>query len=71
VTVLGTRQAGKTTLVLHELPDYAYVSLEDPDERMLAAEDPRAFLRRYPGNTIFDEVQRVPELLSYLQGVGS
>ena len=69
MTVLGPRQAGKTTLVQHELPDYAYVSLEDPDERMLAAEDPRAFLRRYPGNTIFDEVQRVPALLSYLQGI--
>jgi len=69
VTVLGPRQAGKTTLVQHELPDYAYVSLEDPDERMLAAEDPRAFLRRYPDNTIFDEVQRVPTLLSYLQGI--
>ena len=69
VTVLGPRQAGKTTLVQQELPDYAYVSLEDPDERMLAGEDPRAFLRRYPGNTIFDEVQRVPMLLSYLQGI--
>ena len=69
VTVLGPRQAGKTTLVQHELPDYAYVSLEDPDERMLAAEDPRAFLRRYPTNAIFDEVQRVPTLLSYLRGI--
>ena len=69
MTVLGPRQAGKTTLVQHELPDYAYVSLEDPDERMLAAEDPRAFLRRFPDNTIFDEVQRVPTLLSYLQGI--
>jgi len=69
VTVLGPRQAGKTTLVQHALPDYAYVSLEDPDERMLAAEDPRAFLRRFPDNTIFDEVQRVPTLLSYLQGI--
>ena len=69
VTVLGPRQAGKTTLVQHELPDYAYVSLEDPDERILAAEDPGAFLRRYPDNTIFDEVQRVPTLLSYLQGI--
>jgi predicted AAA+ superfamily ATPase len=69
VTVLGPRQAGKTTLVQHELPDYDYVSLEDPDERILAAEDPRAFLRRYPDNTIFDEIQRVPTLLSYLQGI--
>jgi predicted AAA+ superfamily ATPase len=69
VTVLGPRQAGKTTLVRHELPDYAYVSLEDPDERILATEDPRAFLRRFPAKTIFDEIQRVPALLSYLQGI--
>jgi predicted AAA+ superfamily ATPase len=69
VTVLGPRQAGKTTLVRHELPGYAYVSLEDPDERALATEDPRAFLRRYPDNTIFDEIQRAPILLSYLQGL--
>lgn len=69
VTVLGPRQAGKTTLVRYELPDYAYVSLEDPDERILATEDPRGFLRRFPGKTIFDEIQRVPELLSYLQGM--
>ena len=69
VTVLGPRQAGKTTLVRHELPDYAYVSLEDPDERILATEDPRAFLRRFPSKTIFDEIQRVPALLSYLQGM--
>ena len=69
VTVLGPRQAGNTTLVRHELPDYAYVSLEDPDERILATEDPRAFLRRFPGKTIFDEIQRVPALLSYLQGI--
>lgn len=69
VTVLGPRQAGKTTLVRHTLPDYAYVSLEDPDERTLAIEDPRAFLKRYPGNTIFDEIQRAPVLLSYLQGI--
>lgn len=69
VTVLGPRQAGKTTLVQHELPNYDYVSLEDPDERVLATEDPRAFLRRFPSNTIFDEIQRVPSLLSYIQGI--
>lgn len=61
VTVLGPRQAGKTTLVRSALPDYTYVSLEDPDERRLAIDDPRAFLRRYPSHVIFDEVQRAPE----------
>lgn len=69
VTVLGPRQAGKTTLVKHLLPDYDYVSLEDPDVRSLAIEDPRAFLRRYPDATIFDEIQRAPLLLSYLQTI--
>lgn len=69
VTVLGPRQAGKTTLVRMALPGYDYVSLEVPENRQIAAEDPKAFLKAYPGNTILDEIQRVPHLLSYLQGV--
>ena len=69
VTVLGPRQAGKTTLVRNVLPKYDYVSLEDPENRELAIEDPKAFLKRYPGRTIFDEIQRTPNLLSYLQGI--
>jgi hypothetical protein len=68
VTMLGPRQSGKTTLVRMALPDYDYVSLEDPENRLVATEDPRAFLNGYPGNTIFDEIQRAPHLLSYLQG---
>jgi predicted AAA+ superfamily ATPase len=67
VTVLGPRQAGKTTLVRNVLPDYAYVSLESPDMRQFAQEDPKAFLAKYTGKVIFDEIQRTPELLSYLQ----
>ena len=67
VTVLGPRQAGKTTLVRSALPDYDYVSLEDPETRELAHEDPRALLRRHSGKVIFDEIQRAPGLLSYLQ----
>lgn len=67
VTVLGPRQAGKTTLVKSTLPDYTYVNLEDPEMRRFAIEDPKAFLQRYERNVIFDEIQRVPELLSYLQ----
>jgi len=69
VTVIGPRQAGKTTLVRNVLPDYSYVSLEDPENRQLANDDPKAFLKRYSGKTIFDEVQRTPHLLSYLQGI--
>lgn len=69
VTVLGPRQAGKTTLVRTALPDYDYVSLEDPESRLIANEDPRAFLKAHASNTIFDEIQRAPQLLSYLQGI--
>jgi len=69
VTVIGPRQAGKTTLVRTSLPDYDYVSLENPETRLLALEDPKAFLRQHPGKVIFDEIQRTPELLSYLQEI--
>ncbi len=69
VTVLGPRQAGKTTLVRLTLPDYDYVSLEDPENRQLATEDPRAFLNAHRDPVIFDEIQRAPHLLSYLQGM--
>lgn len=67
VTVTGTRQCGKTTLLKHALPEYQYVSLEDPDIRELAMEDPRAFLSEYDDHVIIDEAQRVPQLFSYIQ----
>jgi predicted AAA+ superfamily ATPase len=67
VAVTGPRQSGKTTLVRATFPGKAYVSLEDPDERALALEDPRAFLGRFARGAILDEVQRAPELFSYLQ----
>ena len=67
VTVLGPRQAGKTTLARRLLPDYGYRNLEDPDDRRFAEDDPRGFLKESPPPVIFDEIQRVPELLSYLQ----
>ena len=69
VTVVGPRQAGKTTLVRSTLTDFDYVSLENPEIRQLATDDPKAFLRRYPSPVIFDEIQRVPTLLSYIQEV--
>ncbi len=68
VTVTGPRQSGKTTFCRKNFPDYKYVSLEDPDTREFAREDPRGFLKQYPDRTIIDEFQNVPELTSYLQG---
>ena len=61
VAVVGPRQSGKTTLVKKVFPRKPYVSLEDPDERMLASTDPRTFLARYKNGVIIDEAQRVPE----------
>ncbi|HLK97633.1 MAG TPA: ATP-binding protein [Hymenobacter sp.] len=69
LTVTGPRQSGKSTLVQAVFPELPYVLLEDPDVRLLAQQDPRRFLATYPNGAIFDEVQRVPELFSYLQGV--
>ncbi len=67
VTLTGPRQSGKSTLLRHAFPHYQYVSLEDPDMRMFASEDPRGFLATYPNKTIIDEAQRVPTLFSYIQ----
>lgn len=67
ITLTGPRQSGKSTLLKHTFPQYHYVSLEDIDMREFAINDPRGFLNTYPRQTIIDEVQRVPSLLSYIQ----
>lgn len=67
VTILGPRQAGKTTFARNALPDYQYVNLELPENRDLARHDPRTFLAGLGANVILDEIQRVPDLLSYIQ----
>lgn len=67
VSLVGPRQAGKTTLARHTFPDKPYVSLEAPDIRAFALDDPRGFLSQYPDGAILDEIQRTPHLLSYLQ----
>ena len=69
VLVVGPRQSGKTTLVQETFPNKPYVSLENPDERLLAETDGKAFLNRFPNGAILDEVQRAPILLSYLQEI--
>lgn len=63
----GPRQSGKTTISRAVFLDKPYVSLEDLDAREFAISDPRRFLARYPDGAILDEVQRAPELFSYLQ----
>lgn len=69
VALNGPRQSGKTTLVRKAFPSKTYVSLENPDIRSYALNDPRGFLANYSQGAIFDEVQRAPELFSYLQQV--
>ncbi len=69
VTILGPRQSGKTTLAKMAFPKRSYISLEDPDSRRQAVDDPRGLLEGLQQGAILDEIQRVPELLSYLQGI--
>ncbi len=69
VALTGPRQSGKTTLAKMVFPRKPYVSLENPDERNLALTDPRQFLSRFSKGAILDEVQRAPELFSYLQQI--
>jgi hypothetical protein len=69
VALTGPRQSGKTTLVRAVFRKHQYVSLEDPDQRRFALEDPRGFLGQFQGKVILDEVQRAASLLSYLQGL--
>lgn len=69
VTITGPRQSGKTTIAKAVFKDYDYVSLENLDTRLLANEDPRGFLQNHPNKCIIDEVQHVPELLSYIQTI--
>lgn len=67
VAITGPRQSGKTTLAREVFAEKPYVSLEDLDERRYAEEDPRGFLGRFPDGAVLDEVQRCPDLFSYLQ----
>lgn len=69
VTVTGPRQSGKTTMLKHLFPHKKYISLENPDNYELAISDPRNFLSSNQGGVILDEIQRVPQLLSYIQEI--
>jgi predicted AAA+ superfamily ATPase len=67
LTVTGPRQSGKSTLLKKLLPSWTYVNLEDPSVLDFASEDPKGFLKTYSDRVVFDEIQRAPKLLSYLQ----
>ncbi|MCK5807954.1 ATP-binding protein [bacterium] len=69
VTITGPRQAGKTTLVKKLFHEKPYITLEDIDSMERAERDPRRFLASFPDGAVIDEVQRVPHLLSYMQGI--
>lgn len=69
VCIIGPRQSGKTTLCKQLFTEKIYVNLEDPDVLLFAKTNPKAFLAKYPKGAIFDEVQRIPELFNYLQGI--
>lgn len=67
VTVTGPRQSGKTTLCRETFGGLRYLNLEHPDTRSFAETDPRGFMAQARGGAVIDEIQRVPELLSYIQ----
>lgn len=69
IAIMGPRQCGKTTLAKAVFPHLPYVTLEDPDVRKSASNDPRYFLGQYKDGAILDEIQNAPELMSYLQGM--
>jgi len=69
VIITGPRQSGKTTLARHLFDDLPYHNLENPDTRLFATNDPRAFLNSNRNGAILDEIQNVPDLMSYLQQI--
>ncbi|PIQ78221.1 AAA family ATPase [Candidatus Peregrinibacteria bacterium CG11_big_fil_rev_8_21_14_0_20_46_8] len=67
ISVIGPRQSGKTTFLQHYFKHYSYFNLENPQTRDLIEQDPQQFITLNPKNIIIDEVQRLPDLLSYIQ----
>lgn len=67
IAITGPRQSGKTTFLKSTFSEYQYITLENPDVRSFALEDPNGFLGQFKNKVIFDEIQRVPQLFSYLQ----
>jgi len=69
VLVTGPRQSGKTTLCKFVFPKKDYVLFETPAVKEYAISDPQGFLAKYPNGAIFDEIQKAPDLIAYIQGI--
>lgn len=69
LTITGPRQGGKTTLLKSLFQDWPYISLETPDVREKVQLNPRELFVKSGHKMVIDEVQRVPELLSYIQTI--
>lgn len=69
ISVTGPRQSGKSTLLKHLFPQFHKYSLKDVNVREFAEKDPVSFLRQHPEGMFIDEVQKVPQLLEYIQGI--
>ncbi|CAG4988522.1 hypothetical protein DYBT9275_00100 [Dyadobacter sp. CECT 9275] len=69
IAVTGPRQSGKTTLLKNIFKDYTYISLENPNNKSFAQDDPVGFLKRYDDKIILDEAQQAPLLFSYIQTI--
>ena len=69
ISVTGPRQSGKSTLLKYLFPNVPKYSLKDVNVREFAEHDPVAFLHQHPGGMFIDEVQKVPQLLEYIQGI--
>lgn len=69
ITLIGPRQSGKTTLAKKAFKEFEYYNFENPDIRNMALYDPRKFLSGIKRSVILDEIQKVPEIVSYLQEI--
>jgi uncharacterized protein len=67
IVITGPRQSGKTTFLKNAFPDFEYISFENPDVRLFIENDTNGFLEKHSEKVIFDEVQLIPNLFSYLQ----
>ena len=66
--VTGPRQSGKTTLLKHLFfKSHRYVSMDSPDMRLMASDEPSLFFENYPPPLILDEVQYTPEIFSHIK----
>ena len=67
IVVTGPRQTGKTTLCHHLFPEFKEYTFEDVALREAVSSDPKAFMRNCGDRVLIDEVQRVPDIFSYIQ----